>query len=205
MYVPKNFAEDDLGACHDLIQANDFGLLVAPVDGRPFASHLPFLLDRERGPNGTLVAHMARANPHWRAFDGGEVLVVFSGPHVYVSPSWYATAPNVPTWNYVAVHAYGVPSLIEDQEATRSVLRRTVATQESRFERPWRMDGLAEDYVTSMMRAIVAFEVPIARLEGKWKLNQNRAAKDRAGVRAALQRDADPQAQAIAALMAARD
>ena len=94
MYLPKNVAEDDLGACNDRIRANDFALLVAPGDGRPFASHLPFLLDRERGPNGTLVAHMARANPHWRAFDGGAVPVVFAGPHVYVSPSWYVTAPT---------------------------------------------------------------------------------------------------------------
>ncbi len=205
MFVPNRYAEHDPAVCHDFIEANEFGLLVAPVDGRPFASHLPFLLDREQGPHGTLSAHMARANPHWRAFDDTEVLVVFSGPHVYVSPGWYAATPNVPTWNYVAVHAYGRPRLIDDPGAVRALLARQVESQERGQAQPWRLDGLADDYVAAMIRGIAAFEIPLDRLEGKWKLNQNRTAADRAGVIAALQDRADPQASAIARLMAALD
>ena len=205
MYVPKKFAEDDPAACHDFIEANDFALLVAPVDGRPFASHLPFLLDRDQGPCGTLHAHMARANPQWRAFDDSEVLVVFSGPHVYVSPAWYAATPNVPTWNYVAVHAYGRPRLVDDPGAVRAHLARLVEVQEHGRAKPWRLDGLADDYVAAMIGGIVAFEIPLDRLEGKWKLNQNRTAADRVGVIAALRDRTDPGAAAIARAMAALD
>ena len=205
MYVPNKFAVDEPSVCHDFIEANDFALLVSPVDGQPFASHLPFLLDRNQGTCGTLLAHMARANPQWRAFDDSEVLVVFSGPHVYVSPAWYAATPNVPTWNYVAVHAYGRPRLVDDPGAVRAHLARLVEVQEHGRAKPWRLDGLADDYVAAMMRGIVAFEIPLDRLEGKWKLNQNRTAADRAGVIAALQDRTDSQATAIARLMAALD
>ena len=205
MYVPSNFAEPDPAVCHDLIEANEFGLLVSPVGGRPYASHLPFLLDRDRGPHGTLLAHMTRTNPHWQAFDESEVLVVFSGPHAYVSPRWYQKSPNVPTWNYVAVHGYGRPRLIEDPVAVRAMLGRFVDVQEAGQAQPWRIDELPDDYIATMIRAIVAFEIPLDRLEGKRKLNQNRTAADRAGVITALQQTADPGATAIAGLMAAFD
>ena len=115
MYLPKAFAEPDLATLHDLVEAHAFGVLVVPsAAGPPEISHLPFLLDRTRGPHGTLYAHTARANPIWRGFDGrAGALAVFQGPHGYVSPSWYASRDDVPTWNYAVVHAHGAPRLIE--------------------------------------------------------------------------------------------
>jgi transcriptional regulator len=129
------------------------------------------------------------------------VLVVFSGAHAYVSPSWYAQHPSVPTWNYVAVHAYGVPRVIEDPGDVRALLDRLVRTFEDGRPTPWRMDALSDSYVDGMTRGIVAFEIPIARLEGKAKLSQNRPAGDQARVRAALAAEGDPLARAVAELM----
>ena len=205
MYVPNKFAEHDPAACQKFIQANEFGLLVSSGDGRPFASHLPFGLDRDRGPYGTLFGHMTRANPHWREFGQSEMLVVFSGPHTYISPRWYRTTPNVPTWNYVAVHGYGRPRLIDDPVAMRSLLARQVEIQEAGQAHPWSIDELADDYIAAMIRGIVAFEIPLDRLEGKWKLNQNRTAADQAGVIDALRQISDPNAATIAGLMADLD
>ena len=184
MYIPTAFAETDRGKLHDFITAHSFGLLVSTRQGEPFASHLPFLLERGAGPRGTLVGHMARANPQWQDLDGQQVLAVFSGPHAYVSPSWYATAPAVPTWNYAAVHVYGTAGLLDEPRLT-DLLERLVGQYESGRERPWTMD-LPADYLAKMVRAVVGFEVPLARVEGKFKLSQNRPAEDRAGVIAAL-------------------
>jgi transcriptional regulator len=205
MYVPPHFAEDDPAILHDLIRDHSFGLLVSVVDGAPFATHLPFLLDAERGPHGTLVAHMARANPHWRAFaDGGDSLVVFQGPHAYVTPSWYAPGNNVPTWNYVAVHAYGVARVIDDPAATRAVPERLTALHESGFAEPWQLADQDPKFIDGMVRGIVAFELPVARLEGKAKLSQNKPPADRAAVAAALAACDRADDQALAAMMAAR-
>jgi transcriptional regulator len=203
MYVPKHF-ETDTAWCHDLMRREPFAILVG-VDpsGAPFATHLPVLLDEAPGPFGTLLGHVARPNPQWQLFAPDRpVLVVFSGAHAYVSPSWYAQHPSVPTWNYVAVHAYGIPRVIEDGGVARAMLDRLVRTFEHGRPTPWRMDGLPDTYLGAMMRGIVAFEIPISRLEGKAKLSQNRPAGDQARVRAALSADADPLAQAVAAMMA---
>lgn len=207
MYVPKQFAEEDISVCHDLIEANNFGLLVSSVDGAPFASHLPFMLDRERGPYGTLVVHMARANPQWRSFsDGAEVLSIFSGPHAYVSPNWYRPGKSVPTWNYVSVHAYGIPSLLEEQpEETLDMMEGLVDAHEQGSDRPWRLRDQPADFLEAMVRGIVAMEIPITRLEGKAKLSQNRAAADRAGVIEALGGSDDQTARVVAALMRERE
>jgi transcriptional regulator len=205
MYVPKHFAVTDIAACHKVITENSFGELVSvDADGAPFASHLPFLLDPQRGASGTLIAHMARANPQWRHFTPGKpVLAVFRGPHAYVSPAWYATHPSVPTWNYVAVHAYGTPAIVEEPNAVRDILWRLVDLNEAANGTDWRMGGLKSDYLAGMMRAIVAFELPIAKLEGKAKLSQNRDATDQARVVAALEQSDDPAAKATAAAMRA--
>ena len=112
MCIPAAFAEADMTRLHDFIEQNSFGVLVAPVGGQPFATHLPFLLDRTAGPHGTLVGHMARANPQGREAAGQTALAIFSGPHAYISPTWYEAEQVVPTWNYTAVHAYGVPSVV---------------------------------------------------------------------------------------------
>src|SRR4051812_7081427 len=126
MYVPPHFAESDPAKLHAFIEGHGFGLLVSQVGGVPFASHLPFVLDRTAGPHGTLVGHMARANPHWRELGGQTALAVFAGPHAYVSPTWYEAENVVPTWNYVAVHATGRASVVEDASAVLDILRRSV-------------------------------------------------------------------------------
>src|SRR5437868_1770814 len=127
MYVPAAFAEADPTTLHDFIEQNSFGLLVSQVEGLPFASHLPFLLDRTAGPHGTLVGHLARANPQWREAAGQTALAVFSGPHAYVTPSWYEAENVVPTWNYAAVHARGPVELVEGRDDLLVIVRRSVA------------------------------------------------------------------------------
>src|SRR5690349_10731309 len=140
MYIPTAFAEPDRGKLHDFIEAYSFGLLVSAHGGGPFATHLPFLLERDAGPHGTLVGHLARANPQWHGLDGQDVLAVFSGPHAYVSPSWYEADNVVPTWNYVAVHARGTFRLMDDPVAVQSILRASVATFERSMPAPWKLD-----------------------------------------------------------------
>jgi transcriptional regulator len=201
MYIPNSFREDDRSLLHDLMRQHNFGILVTQRDGTPFATHLPFLLDAERGSHGTLLAHMARANPQWRDFAAGQAaLVIFQGPHAYVSPSWYEVAPSVPTWNYAVIHAYGVPRIVEDRSALRQMLKTLVDTHESMFERPWRME-LPEDYLDKMMHAIVGFEIAITRLEGKLKLSQNRGENDRQRVAEALAASGDPLGEGVAEMM----
>ena len=203
MYVPKHFEITDTAWCHTLMRAQSFALMITADDaGAPFATHLPILLDERRGPLGTLRAHVARANPHWRYLAAGRpTLVVFSGAHAYVSPSWYATHPAVPTWNYVAVHASGTGALVEDPERVRALLADLVHVYETPGPEAWSLDGLSADYVAGMQKGIVAFEIPIARLEGKAKLSQNRDAVDRGRTREALAASDDPVARAVAALM----
>ena len=207
MYVPRHFDASDVAWCHALIRREPFAILVGVDEaGAPFATHLPVLLDEAPAPFGTLLGHVARPNPQWRLFAPDRpVLVVFPGPHAYVSPSWYEQHPAVPTWNYVAVHAYGVPRITEDPARVRAFLERLVGTFEDGRPAPWRMDDLSDTYLAGMMRGIVAFEIPIDRLEGKAKLSQNRGSADQARVRGALLAEGDPLARAVAELMAEPD
>jgi transcriptional regulator len=204
MYIPKHFQITDPAWCHALMRAQSFATMITADDaGAPFATHLPILVDPARGSFGTLRGHVARANPHWRYLAAGRpTLVIFSGAHAYVSPSWYATHPSVPTWNYVAVHATGTGALVEDATQVVTLLGDLVRTYESAGPTAWSMEGLAADYLAGMQRGIVAFEIPIARLEGKAKLSQNRDAVDQARTRDALAASDDPLARAVAALMA---
>jgi transcriptional regulator len=204
VYVPKHFEVTDTAWCHALMRAQSFALMITADDtGAPFATHLPILVDERRGPLGTLRGHVARANPHWRHLAAGRpTLVVFSGAHAYVSPSWYATHPAVPTWNYVAVHASGTGALVEDAEQVRALLADLVHVYESPGPEAWSFEALPADYVAGMQRGIGAFEILIARLECKAKLSQNRDAVDRGRTREALAASDDPVARAVAALMA---
>ena len=211
MYIPKAFREDDIDALHAFMREYSFATLVTQQNGELLASHLPFLLDTGRGrdksgPYGTLIAHMARANPQWRTFaETQEALVIFQGPHAYISPSWYEDdiEQSVPTWNYAVVHAYGKPHLIEDTTALYTIVQALVQKHESHFEKPWTPHPL-DDYMQNKMRAIVGFEIPITRLEGKYKLNQNRSVNDQARVVAALEGNADPPSADVAELMSNR-
>jgi transcriptional regulator len=204
MYIPKQFQITDTAWCHALMRAQSFAAMITADDaGVPFATHLPILVDPARGPLGTLRGHVARANPHWRYLSVGRpTLVIFAGAHAYVSPSWYATHPSVPTWNYVAVHATGTGALVEDPEPVKTLLADLVRTYESSGPAAWSLEGLPADYLAGMQRGIVAFEIPIERLEGKAKLSQNRDAVDQARTREALAAADDPLARAVAALMA---
>jgi transcriptional regulator len=195
MYVPGHFDASDVAFCHDLIRAYPFACLTTASDGELFASHLPFLLDADRGPLGTLIAHVARANPqHEVLATGVPALAVFTGPHAYVSPTWYETHPAVPTWNYCVAHAYGIARIIDDPA---SYLGRLATT----FDAQWRFESLPADYQTKMMRGIVAFEIEIAVLEGKAKLSQNRSAADVVAVIHALESSSTPLDRDVARWM----
>jgi transcriptional regulator len=202
MYVPPHFAESDPAKLHAFIEANSFGLLVSQVAGVPFATHLPFLFDRTAGPHGTLLGHMARANPHWRELAGQPALAVFSGPHAYVSPTWYEVENVVPTWNYVAVHATGRAAVVEDRSALLDILQRSVAFYEAALPRPWTFDG-SSAFAARMVGHIVGFRIEVERLEGKWKLNQNHPAGRRKKVADTLHERGGDDARAVAELMRA--
>lgn len=194
MYVPKHFAVEDRGALDAVIRANPFGLLVGELEGSPFATHLPFLLDGDR-----LLSHFARGNPHWKSIDGQtEMLAVFSGPHAYVSPRWYESEQAVPTWNYAAVHVYGAPRVIEDAGQVRGLLDRLVVEYEGDA---WSLEGQEADFTDRMSRGIVAFEMPIERIEGKFKLSQNRPDGDRRRVIAEFEKPGGGKNAELARLM----
>lgn len=201
MYLPATFAKGDLHTLHEFIDLHDFGVLVSPGGEVPEAAHLPFLLDRASGPQGTLIAHVARANPLWKSLqDGQPALAIFSGPHAYISPGWYEADHVVPTWNYLAVHASGPVKVVSDDDELWEMVRRLVERHESPRARPWRLENDAEN-ARRLLSQIVGLKLTIERLDGKWKLGQNRPVEQRRRVIAALRRDGGPGSEAIAALM----
>ena len=204
MYTPRAFEVTDAARLHALMAAYPFAVLVSAHEGTLESTHLPFMVDASRGPHGMLLGHMARANPHWRHFDGEqEATVIFTGPHAYISPSWYADPHMVPTWNYAAVHAHGSPRVIGDKVRAREVLERLVAEHEAPLDPPWTMDQ-AEPDIDKQLDHIVVFEIEISRVEGKSKFNQNRSRADRQGVIEALAGHDDPQRRAVAQVMQAQ-
>ncbi len=202
MYRPRHYDIDDVQVLHRFMQDQSFALLVTAGDGAPFASHIPLLLDQDTGDQGRLLGHVAKANPQWQAFDGKtEAMAVFWGPHAYISPSWYETVTMVPTWNYVTVHAYGKPTVIDDPETVRQGQAQLVDTYESEATGNWSMDALPEEFLGKMLNGIVAFEMPIGRLEGKFKLNQKNSAADREGAIRGLRQTGNAEAEEVARLM----
>lgn len=200
MYLPKAFQVSDLQLLGDFIESYSFATLVSVVDGLPFATHLPLLFDRAQSPHGALLGHIARANPQWRAFDGiQQALAIFQGPHAYVSPSWYASSPAVPTWNYTAVHVYGAPRVIEDVEAFSDLLDKLIAFYEAGMPKPW-PGIIPADFRANLMKGIIGFVMPVERIEGKFKISQNRSRDDQHGVVEHLEASADPVARALGEL-----
>ncbi|HUI99400.1 MAG TPA: FMN-binding negative transcriptional regulator [Usitatibacter sp.] len=186
LYIPAHFRVEERAALVDFIGRNDFGTLVSSGPSGLDASHVPFLVESEGGKL-TLLTHFARANPHAKSLEAAEhVLAIFQGPHGYVSPSWYENHPAVPTWNYAVVHASGRAKPI-DEARLRSLLARLSAKYESGRARPWRMQDLPEDYVAKMLNAITGFAIEVEKLEGKFKLSQNRPGRDAALVADALE------------------
>jgi transcriptional regulator len=200
MHVPPAFAETDAAKLFDFIEANSFGLVISTADGQPVGSHLPLLVERDVPPAGRLVGHMARANPAWRALDGQQVLCVFSGPHAYVSPTWYEAQDVVPTWNYVAVHVYGTCRLVEEEAEAARVLADYVSTYERSQGVPWTID-FNSSFASKLIKQIVAFRVEISRVEGKWKLGQNQPHERREKVARRLGESSDASAREIGRLM----
>jgi transcriptional regulator len=208
MYVPPHFNEDRVDVLHDAIRQARLGTLVTIGEGGLEASHVPMLVDPDPRPFGTLLGHVARANPQWRtAAADAEALAIFLGPDGYVSPSWYPTKREsgkvVPTWNYVAVHATGLLRFHEDPEWLLALVTRLTQAHEAPRAEPWSVSDAPKDYIAGMLRAIVGFELPIARLAGKWKMSQNRSPPDRAGVIEGLAREGGPDEARVAAVMAA--
>jgi len=202
MYVPRSFRQDDVSRLHDFIRSHSFGTLFSHGADGPFATHLPFLLDPGPGEYGTLIAHVARANPHWRSQPETEVLVTFLGPHAYISPAWYADPVTVPTWNYAAVHASGPAHTFVERDRLRRHVLRLVEEHERYVAPPWD-PAHAEPILESQLAGIVGIEIPIRRLEGKFKFNQNRSRADQEGVVAALSASADSRLRDVASIMRA--
>jgi transcriptional regulator len=200
MYVPSAFAETDRTKLHQFIRENSFGMVVSQVDGLPFATHLPFLLRPTEGEHGTLLGHFARANPQWSQLPGQLALIVFTGPHVYISPTWYEANNTVPTWNYTAVHAYGQIEIIDSGEPLRGLLKQTVQLYEQTMPRPWVFDETGT-FAARLLDQIVGFRMVIDRIEGKFKLNQNHPEERRRRVVRTLEGRGDENARGIARLM----
>jgi transcriptional regulator len=197
MYSPPYNQVEDRAEIVAFMRAHSFCLLVTGAGGELAASHLPCLVE-ERGERLVLVMHMARANPQWQSFFDDEALVVFSGPHAYVSPRWYERAPAVPTWNYAMVHGYGVPRVIEERDAKHASQRRLVAELDPQWLPAF--DALPGEYIDQMLANIVNFELEITRLETRWKLSQNRGRGEMELIARRLEQSADPSERALAAL-----
>lgn len=202
MYTPASFRQENPDELFGLIEHHSFAVLVAEQQGELVASHLPLLVDRAAGPLGQLQGHMARANSQWRELNGREVLAIFSGPHAYVSPTWYGAAPMVPTWNYLALHVTGRFELMEEDGAVLEVLQRMASKYEAAQPRPWSFDK-DNDYERKLLKGIVGFRIAISRIEGKWKLGQNHSAEVRRSAAEQLLEQRDVDAQAIGRLMLA--
>lgn len=205
MYLPAAFREDHLETLHEIIRAHPLATLVTTGAGGLTANHVPMLLDPEPAPLGTLRGHLARANPQL-ATAGGDALVIFHGPQAYVTPSWYESKREhgkvVPTWNFVAVHAYGVLKTFDDPRRLHALVSALTRGQEGAFPKPWDVTDAPDEFVERQLTAIVGIEIAITRIEGKRKLSQNRPEKDRAGVETGLAARGDADSAAVAEEMA---
>ena len=207
MYTPKANEETRLEILHDLIESHRLASLVTMGSSGLFASHVPMVLERRSAKHGLLKAHLSRANKQWRDFQHEvQALAIFSGPEHYITPSWYAekeeTGKVVPTWNYAVVHVYGHLRVIEDPAWLLEHLNALTTANESAFPAPWQVSDAPVDYVASLLKGIVGLELPIERIEGKWKASQNQQERDRAGIIEGLERLNTPESLAMKALVA---
>jgi transcriptional regulator len=210
MYIPTAFAETRIDVMHELMRAHPFAAVVTVGSAGLTGTHIPLVLHTDASEYGVLRGHMARANSQWtERHDSTDALVIFSGPHQYISPSWYATKREdgrvVPTWNYAVVHAYGPLTLHHETVWLLEHLSTLVTQHESRFERPWNIADAPADYIERQTGAIVGIEIPIRRLEGKWKLSQNRSEGDRKGVIEGLMQSKTADGSALRTLMSERE
>lgn len=210
MYNPPHFQETRVPVLHDLIRRHPLATLVTLGPDGLVANHIPMEIDAAPAPFGTLRGHVARANPVWHASSRDvEALVIFSGPHAYVTPAWYATKQEsgrvVPTWNYAVVHAYGRLRAIEDVAWLRDFVSRLTERHEGERAVPWKVTDAPADFIERQLGGIVGLEIPVHRFDGKWKVSQNRPAPDRAGVVAGFRERGDPASGVMADLVANAD
>jgi transcriptional regulator len=198
MYIPPYYREEDEHKLLDFMRAHNFANLVSSVNNVPLATHLPFVIEK-REDRIVLVSHMAKANPQWQSFTNNSLLVIFQGPHAYISPSNYEKHQNVPTWNYVAVHVYGIPRVIEEPKEVWNLMERSIENFEEKFMSQWK--NLSPEYVNSMLKAIVAFEIEVTKLEGKFKLSQNKTKNEQQNIINSLEKSEDSVEREIAGEM----
>jgi transcriptional regulator len=201
MYVPESFKVVDESEVEAFVRHYDFATMITPSVTGMMVTHLPVLI--RRGASGLVIAgHVARANSHWTSMDGRtDSLVIFQGPHHYISPSWYTDSPAVPTWNYTAVHAHGRPSAMPDREFLHDILVELVRKHETGRASPWLLETLPADYYDHMLAGIVGFQMEVDRVEAKFKLGQNRGTVDQTGAIAGLERDGSSEAASMAKFM----
>jgi transcriptional regulator len=199
VYIPEFNREEDRATILAFMRANPFAILVSNIDGVPFATHLPLLIE-DAGDHIVVQGHMAKANAHWKSMkETEESLIIFHGPHAYISPSLYESRESVPTWNYATVHVYGEPTLFTDEESLRATLHRMIETFESSYMAQW--SELGEQYQSRMMKHIVGFNIKVKRIEGKFKLSQNRTKREQAQVIQSLNQSKDSSILGVAQLM----
>ncbi|MEO8148946.1 MAG: FMN-binding negative transcriptional regulator [Bacteroidia bacterium] len=198
MYIPNHFREEDKQKIVAFMQQYNFGIVVNTKNGLPIATHLPFVIE-ERGDDVILTSHMAFANEQWKYFDGSEVLIIFSEPHAYISPKFYEKKQNVPTWNFVAVHCYGIPKFVEGDEAMLQLLEKTILSFEADYLNQFK--ELDEKYKMGSLHGIKGFEIVVNKIEGKYKLSQNKTEKERENIITAFEKTDDDNLRAIAELM----
>ncbi len=191
MYLPQHFAESDPAVLQALIKAYPLGAWATCADSELTVNHIPFWLDPSRGEHGTLIGHVARANPVWKTFSKDmPSIVIFQGPQAYISPSWMptkqATGKMVPTWNYAVVHAHGWPQIVEEPDKIGHIVSTLTDIHEAGQAAPWALSDAPADYIEAMLRAIIGIEIPLSKLVGKWKVSQNRSTPDKLGVVAGL-------------------
>ena len=205
MYMPPAFRQQERSAIVTAIQACHLANLVTATADGPMASPLPFLYDPDEGEFGTLYAHLARANPQWKAAPFGDALVIFMGPDAYVSPSYYPSKAEhgkvVPTWNYVSIHALGPVEFFEDRDRLHAVVERLTAHHEAVREKAWQVSDAPEDYIASQLKGIVGVRIEVRALEGKWKMSQNRNDADKAGVKVGLATSEDPMENQVSRMI----
>ncbi|MBE7419704.1 MAG: FMN-binding negative transcriptional regulator [Ideonella sp.] len=203
MYLPAHFEETRVDVMHALMRTHPLTTWVVQWSAGLVVNHIPFLIDPARGPRGTLVGHVARANPVWRQL--GASVAVFQGPQAYISPNWYPSKREhgkaVPTWNYAVVHAHGTPRALESRDDLLRIVARLTEVHEAGSAVPWSVADAPADYLDQMLKAIVGIEMPIERLVGKWKVSQNRSLPDRMGTAAGLLQRGDAHSAALAALV----
>ena len=209
MYQPPHFREDRLDVQHALIRAHPFGAMVTLGPDGLIANHYPFVVDAAASTFGTLRAHMSRANDQWKYLSGiQEALVIFQGPHAYITPSWYATKAEtgkvVPTWNYALVHVHGRPRVVDDADWLLRHVSELTAINEASQTEPSSVSDAPAEFVAGLLKGIIGFELEITRIEGKWKASQNRPVADRAGVVQGLSQLPDERSQAMASLVASK-